>query len=351
MQTASFLKRLSEASGISGYEDRVCDLVREEYQQYADDIRVDAMGSLVALKRGRRGKDTPERRVMIAAHMDEIGLMVKQIEESFIRFTTVGGFDLRTLVGQNVTVHGTRDLEGVIGIRPPHLVPRSERKAVVPLDSLFIDVGLPGNELASCVRVGDTVSLRREFIELQGDYVAGKAFDDRAGVVAGAHCLEELTRLSHQWDAYIVASVQEEVGLRGAITCTFAVEPHIGVATDVGYGKMPDLLDAETIGLDKGPAIALGPNVHPLVRKRLVDVAKSEEIPYQNEPVPGPSGTDAWAIQVAREGIPTALLSVPLRYMHTTVETLCLNDIRRTGRLLGRFVASLDEEFAASLAV
>ena len=349
METVLFLKRLSEASGISGYEDRVCDLTRQEYEEWADEVRVDAMGNLVALKWGEREAGTPERRVMVAAHMDEIGLMVKKIDEGFIRFATVGGFDLRTLVGQEVMVHGGHDLRGIIGIRPPHLVPPAERKKVIPLDHLFVDVGLCPDEISNSVRVGDTISLFREFTELQNEYVAGKAFDDRASVVAVGCCLEELTKIRHRWDVYAVASVQEEVGLRGAITSTFALKPHVGIAVDVGHGKAPNLSDAETVELEKGPAVALGPNVHPLMHERLVDVAKSEEIPYQVEPIPGRSGTGAWAIQVSREGVPTALLSIPLRYMHTTVETLCLKDVERTGRLLAHFIASLDEEFAASL--
>jgi len=349
VQMAAFLKRLSEASGVSGYEAAVCDLVRQEFEKWSDEIRLDTMGSLVALKRGEREPGVPERRVMITAHLDEIGLMVKRIEKGFIRFATVGGFDLRTLIGQEVTVHGRHDLRGVIGIRPPHVVPKAERKKVVPLDQLFVDVGLPPDEISNNVRVGDTISLRREFIELQNEHVAGKALDDRAGVVALASCLEELAKLRHCWDVYAVTAVQEEVGSRGAITSTYALQPHIGVAIDVGFGKTPDLSEAETIELGKGPAVAFGPNIHPLMHQKFVEIAKSEEIPYQIEPIPGNSGTDAWLIQVTREGIPTGLLSIPLRYMHTTVEMLCLKDIERTGRLLAHFIASLDEEFATNL--
>ena len=346
MQTSSLLKRLSEASGISGYEHRVTDIVREECQRFADSVSVDAIGNLIALKRGQRQSGAPERRIMICAHTDEIGLMVKTIDKGFLRFTTVGGFDPRTLVGQRVIVHGTQDLCGVIGLRPPHVVPPSERRKVVPLDDLFVDVGLSPGELSGMVKVGDVISLRREFIELQDGRAAGKALDDRAGVVAATHCLHELTGLKHEWDVYVVASAQEEVGLRGAMTSAFAVEPDIGVAIDVGFGRAPGLSEAETIELDKGPSIGLGPNFHPVMCEKLADVAKNREIPYQVEVIPARGGTDAWAIQVSQEGIPTALLSIPLRYMHTVVETACLKDIDRTGHLLASFISTLDESFA-----
>jgi len=338
---APLLKRLSEAKGVSGYEDEVRAIVAEEFGRYADEVRTDKMGNVIALKKGQgRG-----RRIMLASHMDEIGLIVTRIEEGFLRFTSVGGFDDRVLLGQEVVVHGRRDLPGVIGSRPPHVLSEEEREKIIPKEKLFIDVGLPPEEVERLVRVGDLVTIWRRFTRLGGDFVVGKAFDGRAGVAAIAVCLEALASAEHLWDVYAVATVQEEVGLRGATTSAYGLAPDMAIAIDVGFGRQPGVSEAETIEMGKGPAIAFGPNIHPKLYQALVEVARELEIPYQVEPIPGRSGTDAWAIQVTREGIPTALLSIPLRYMHTSVETLSLGDVERTGRLVAGFIERLDEEF------
>ena len=341
MDIAPLLKRLSEAKGVSGYEDEVRAIVAEEFGRYADEVRTDKMGNVIALKKGQgRG-----RRIMLASHMDEIGLIVTRIEEGFLRFTSVGGFDDRVLLGQEVVVHGRRDLPGVIGSRPPHVLSEEEREKIIPKEKLFIDVGLPPEEVERLVRVGDLVTIWRRFTRLGGDFVVGKAFDGRAGVAAIAVCLEALASAEHLWDVYAVATVQEEVGLRGATTSAYGLAPDMAIAIDVGFGRQPGVSEAETIEMGKGPAIAFGPNIHPKLYQALVEVARELEIPYQVEPIPGRSGTDAWAIQVTREGIPTALLSIPLRYMHTSVETLSLGDVERTGRLVAGFIERLDEEF------
>jgi len=349
VQIKDFIKEITEASGVSGYEAPVRELVRTEFAQYADELRTDTLGSLIALKRGQRAEGTPRRSVMLAGHMDEIGLLVTKLEKGYLRFTTVGGFDLRVLLGQEVIVHGRRDLPGIIGSRPPHVLSPEEREQVVPLDKLFIDVGLPADELAEAVRVGDIVTLQRQFTELAGDLVASKAFDDRAAVACIDSCLQHLAGLKHTWDVYAVATVQEETGLKGAMTSTFGLEPDIGVAIDVGHGNMLGVPEVDTVTIGGGPAIGFGPNIHPLLYARLVDTAKKHEISHQTEAIPGASGTDAWAMQITREGLPTALISIPLRYMHTTVETLALKDVERIGRLLALFIAGLDEPFAQEL--
>lgn len=345
MDVASCLKRLSEAKGVSGYEDEVRAIVTEEFGRYADEVRTDRMGNVIALKRG----EGEGRRIMLAAHMDEIGLIITKIEKGFLRFTSVGGFDDRVLLGQEVVVHSKRDLPGIIGSRPPHVLPEEEREKVIPKDKLFIDVGLLPEEVEELVQVGDLVTIGREFTRLKGEFASGKALDDRAGVASVVACLEGLASVKHLWDVYAVATVQEEVGLRGAITSAYGLAPDVAIAIDVGFGSQPGVSEAETIEMGKGPAIAFGPNIHPKLHRALVEVAKELEIPYQVEPVPGRSGTDAWAIQVTREGIPTALLSIPLRYMHTSVETVSNKDVERTGRLLAGFIGRLDEGFMKKL--
>ncbi len=347
MQITSLLKKLSEARGVSGYEAEVRGIVAEEFGQYADEVQTDKLGNVIALKKGEG--EEPRRRIMLAGHMDEIGLMVTKLEKGFLRFTSVGGFDERVLLGQEVIVHGRRDLPGIIGSRPPHVLPKEEREKIIPMDKLFIDVGVGEEELEHLVRVGDLVTLRREFTQLQGDLVTGKAFDDRTAVTAILVCLEALSSIRHTWDVYAVATVQEEVGMRGAITSAYGLAPDAAIAIDVTFGDQPGVSEAETVGIGKGPAIGFGPNIHPKLHQALVEVAKELEMPYQIDPIPGRSGTDAWVIQVTREGIPTALLSIPSRYMHTSVETVSLKDVERTGRLMAEFIGRLDEGFIEKL--
>lgn len=347
MKTAELLKQLTEARGPSGYEAEIREIVQERFGQYADETRTDTLGNVIALKRGEGPEPRPS--VMLAGHMDEIALMVKQIEKGFLHITQVGGFDPRVLLGQEVIVHGQRELPGVIVSVPPHFTDPAERQKAVPLDKLFVDVGLPPEQVEELVRVGDLITIYRRFTELNSGRAASKAMDDRTAVAAIAICLEELTRLKHQWDVYAVATVQEETGLRGAMTSAYGLAPTVAVAIDVSFGHQPDAPKALTVKMNGGPSIAFGPNIHPRVFDGLMAAAKAMELPHQTEPVPGRSGTDAWAIQVSREGIPTGLLGIPLRYMHTSVETVVLKDVERTGRLLAAFIARLDDEFLDAL--
>ena len=347
MDIVPLVKRLSEANGVSGYEHEVRQIVEEEFGRLADEVRTDALGSVIALKRG----DGPEPRpsILIATHMDEIGLIVSELEEGFLHFQQVGGYDDRVLLGQEVLVHGRRTLPGVIGARPPHVLSQEERGKPVPYDKLRIDVGLGPDELPRQVRVGDLVTMKRELIELQGGLLAGKAFDDRVSVAAAMVCLEELGRMRHRWDVYAVATVQEETGLKGAITSTFHLQPDLGMAMDVTFGKQPGTADEYTYEVGKGPTIGCGPNFHPKLQQALMAVAEKLEMSVHLDPLTRPAGTDAAAIQVSREGIPVELISIPVRNMHTPVETVSAKDVERAGRLLAAFIASLDEEFLDSL--
>ncbi|NTU51487.1 MAG: family 20 glycosylhydrolase, partial [Candidatus Aminicenantes bacterium] len=215
----------------------------------------------------------------------------------------------------------------------------------------YIDLGQPATFFAGGnVRVGDRVAIRGPYTELLGGRVATKSLDNRASVAAMLGALGYLAGMHHTWDVFAVATVQEEIGLRGAITSAFGVAPDLAIAIDVTFGDTPGVNGGKTVAMDKGPAIGWGPNLHPGVVKRLREVADALEIPYVTEALPGQSGTDAWAVQVTREGIPTALLSIPIRYMHTAVETVVLADIDRTARLLAAFISRLDDAFLAGLA-
>jgi endoglucanase len=277
--------------------------------------------------------------------MDEIGLMVKQIDEGLLRITRVGGTDLRVLPSLEVIVHGREDLPGVVGMRPPHVLPADERDKPVPWDKLFVDVGLPEERVQELVRVGDTISFRRDLLELKNELVAGKAIDNRSSVAAVTLALEQLRRVDHAWDVIGVATVQEEVGLFGAITSAYGVAPKAAVAVDVTFGQQHGVSSDESHPLGKGVAIGVGPNFHPQLVDRLKTTAQDHEVPFQIEPAPGRSGTDAWAIQVSREGVPTALVGLPVRYMHQPVETVAIKDVERVGRLLATFAAGLAADF------
>lgn len=344
MDYKNLLKKLCESHGVSGHERGIYDLVKEEFAQISDEVTEDKFGNLFFLKKGTKGK----YKVMLAAHLDEIGLIVKDIDDKgFIKFTTVGGIDQRTLPSQEVIVHGKKDILGVIGSKPPHLLSLGDMEKAIKIEDMYIDVGMSKKEVEELVKIGDVITIKREFRELLNDYVSGKALDDRAGIAVMAVCLEELNKLYHYHDVYAVATLQEEVGVRGAITSAYNVEPDIAIAIDVTHGKARGV--STEIELARGPAIGKGPNIHPAVYKGLVDTAKEYNINHQIEPLPGPSGTDAWAIQISRGGVPTGLVSIPLRYMHTSVETVNMKDIINSGKLLAYYIANLPEELEGQL--
>jgi endoglucanase len=337
------LKRLSETSGVSGYEHEVRQIVAEAFGRHSDMVRTDRLGNVIARKDGTGPH--PRKSIMLATHMDEIGLIVSQVEKGFIRFQQVGGYDDRILLGQEVVVHGRENLPGIIGTRPPHVLPRGEQDKVIPYDELLIDVGQSPEDLPNLVRVGDLITMNRQLVELQGGLVSGKALDNRVSVVAAAACLEELGHMHHEWDVYAVATVQEEVGYQGAITSTYGLKPDVGIAIDVTFARQPGTPDEYTFELGKGPTIPCGPNFHPKLHEALLETAQALEMGYHIEPASRPGGTDAYAIQISREGIPTGLLGLPQRNMHTPVETIAVKDVERTGRLLAAFISRLDGSF------
>ena len=348
MEAIPLLKQLSEADGIAGYEGPVRELLRQTWHPLVDEMRDGKLGSLIALKRGTGSEPRPK--LMLAAHMDEVGLMVTGVEKGFLRITRVGGTDRRVLLGLEVVVHGRRDLPGIVATRPPHVLPEEERMKTTPWDQLFVDVGLPPEEIERLVTVGDLISIRREMVELKNRHVAGKAMDDRACVAAMTLVLAHLSTVGHAWDVVAVATTQEETGLKGAIVSAYGVAPDLAVALDVTFGKHPGVSEVDTFPLGGGPTIGIGPNFHPALVTRLKEVAEAHEIPYHIEPIPGRSGTDAWAIQVTREGVPTGLISIPVRYMHQPVETLAAQDVERAGRLLAAFISGLELDFLEKLA-
>ncbi|SCG83361.1 peptidase M42 family protein [Proteiniborus sp. DW1] len=343
MQAKEFLRLLCEESGVSGHEHAVSNLIIEAFKDFTNEIERDKLGNVIAVKKGENNLNNIK--IMLAAHMDEIGLMVTDIDDKgFIKFTTIGGIDPRTLLAQEVIVHGKEDLFGVIGAKPPHLQDESEREKAVKVEDLTIDVGYSKEQLKGLVEIGNVVTIRRNLLELRENWVSGKALDDRAGVVTMYECAKELRYLKHEADVYFASTVQEEVGVRGATTSTYKINPDIGIAIDVGFGATPEIPKEYTLDMGKGPGITIGGNIHPRLREKLVEIAKEYNVPYQFEIDPGPTGTDARAMQITRCGIPTLLISLPLRYMHTSIETININDIKLSAKLLARFISYITHD-------
>ncbi|MEO1162160.1 MAG: M42 family metallopeptidase [Chloroflexota bacterium] len=342
------LRSLVDAHAPSGHEAPVRAIVREAWQPLVNDFEQDKLGSLIGIKRATQPLDKL-RKIMLAAHMDEIGLMVRDIVEGFIFVHRISGVDNRVMLAQPVVVQGKRPLRGVVAATPPHLMTAEERKSYPSFNQMVIDVGLPADEVNDLVRIGDLITPDTPMIDLQGSLVAGKAMDDRACVAIVTFALHELQMMQHSWDVYAAATVQEESGLLGARTAAYHIQPDIAIALDVGFAEQPGVSSTDATKMGEGPAVALGANIHPKLFDKIIAVAKQYEIKHQIEPVPAATGTDAWAIQVARDGIPTALLSLPIRNMHSPVETADLNDLKRTGRLLAHFIASLDADFMSAI--
>ncbi len=343
----SLLKDLISAPGLSGFETPVRKMIADAWAPLTDEIHVSQLNSLHALRRGIGAEPRPS--ILFATHMDAIGLMVTGIEAGLLRITEIGGIDHRVLPGQFVTVHGREELPGMVVQPPSFLLPPDERSGPVPLTSLLVDTGLLPSEVQRKVRIGDLVSFAQEPIEMGGRILAGHTLDNRVSVVALTHCLEELRQRKHVWDIWAVATAQEEETLGGAITSAFELNPTLAVALDVTFAKSPGTPDYESYPMGKGITLGWGPNIHPGLHKTFKNIADQLEIPYYLEALPRHSGTDAYGLQVARAGIPTMVISIPLRYMHTPVEMVSAQDIQRAGRLMAEFAASLDETFMENL--
>lgn len=343
MDSKLFLELLSNSNGTSGYEYSLNNLIVSAFEKYCNEIKTDRMGNIIALKKGTNSPNNIK--IMLAAHMDEIGLMVKDIEENgFLRFTSIGGVDPRTILGQEVMVHGKEDLFGVVGSKPPHLQDPADANKAIKMEDMTIDIGMSKEQVEKLVSIGDTITINRQLIDLQNNRIAGKAIDDRAGTAVLLECMKELSNMKHDADVYFVSTVQEEVSMAGALTSTYNINPDIGIAIDVGFGTTPELNKSDTIELGNGPGITLGGNIHPGLRKKIVDISKEYNIPHQLEINAGPTGTDARAMQITRQGIPCLVLSVPLRYMHTSVEVIDMVDIKNSAKLLAFYIRAITND-------
>jgi len=345
MEGMELLRKLCETPGVSGYEEPIQKFVADELRAVMTKVKVDRLGNVIGYRKAdERSKTTRTLKVMIAAHIDEIGFLVRFIDKNgFLRLDALGGFDPRTLISQRVVIHGKKDIIGVIAPYPIWLLTQEARKKAPELKDLFVDLGMPRDKVTQFIRVGDAVSLAQDFRELNDEVVTGRNFDDRIGVYA---MLEALRKIETCYaDIYAVGTIQEELGVRGAGVAAFQTEPDIGIAIDGSLASdIPDVREE-----DKHCSLGNGTGIYLVDRltvssRRLVDylikLAKEHNIPYQLN-IGG--GTDASAIQRTRTGALACTIGAPTRYMHSTVQLCHKGDIEATVNLLKVFLERVHE--------
>jgi len=348
-ESFEFLKFLCEAPSPSGYEQPAQKVFRNYIQGYVDEVKTDVLGNTAGRISGQ-GEGKPI--VMLAGHCDEVGFMVKYVDDNgFLYFAPIGGVDEHLIPGKRVWIHAQKGpLKGVVGRKPIHLIDPKDREKVAQVYTQFIDIGVKNRkEAQGLVKIGDPVTFAVGLERLQGDRVVSRGFDDKVGGFVVAEVLRRIAekKARPRCTVYGVSTVQEEVGLRGATTSTYQIQPDLGIAVEVGHATDYPDIDKKRYGehkLDAGPIIARGANINPLVAELLMKTARKKRIPVQVLGAPRATGTDANVIQLSRKGVATGLVSVPLRYMHTPAEVLSLKDLEATCQLLTAFIYELDGE-------
>ena len=341
MDYKGILEQLCALPGPSGFEGPVASAAAQLLRPYVDEVQVDRMGSVVGVRRCGR-PNVP--RLMLDAHLDEIGLIVTGHEKGFLRFAPLGGVDPRMLPDREVLVLSQPPVPGVVACLPPHIQSSEEMDKARTIRELTIDVGLSQEEAQRRIPIGTPMVYRTGCRTLGAKLLCGKSLDDRS---CFAVLLDAVQRLAHEKldvDLYVVGSVQEETHSTGAITAAFGIVPQLCVAVDVTHGDSPDAAKDKTFSLGGGPVIGVGPNCTRWMSRRMEQIAKDLELDCQVEVMAGHSGTNAWPLQISGEGVATAVLSVPLRYMHTPVEVVHMDDLANTARLLAAFVRNLGRE-------
>jgi len=343
-QSHEFLGRILSIPSPSGFEAEAQHAFLDYVRPFADEVKTDVHGNAIGVL-----NPAGYPRVMLAGHVDQVGLMIGYISDSgFLYFDQIGGLDPMLLPGHRVVIHtsaGPR--KGVIGRKPIHLMESEDRNKIPKTREMWIDIGADSRKGAEkLVSVGDPITFDVAVCELAGGNMISAGFDDKAGVFVVAEALRLLAGRKIQAGVYAVATVQEEVGLRGARTSCFGIDPQVGIAVDVTFASDQPEVDKKAVGdvrLGRGPVIEKGPNFNPVLVERLIAAAKRKKIPHQIGAAPRPPGTDANAIQISRAGVAAALVSVPNRYMHTVVEMVRVSDMEHSARLIAETVAGLDK--------
>ncbi len=346
-ESYEFLKKIQETPSPSGFEQPVQRIVRRRMKPYADSIQGDVHGNVIAVL---NPEGSP--RVMLAGHCDQIGLMVNYIDEKgFIFFTAIGGIDPSVVPGSRVVVHTEHGpVDGVVGRKPVHLMKPDERGAKTVLREMWVDIGTKDKkETERVVRVGDPITFRLEMVHLGQDFVTAPAFDNKCGTFVVMEALRLCSVKKLKCALFAVSTVQEEVGLRGAKTSCFGIDPQVGIAVDVTHATDYPDTDKRVSGevkLSAGPTIVRGANINPKLEALLTKTAKAKRITVQTEGTPGGTGTDANVMQLSRSGVATALVGIPNRYMHTQVEVISLSDLTAAAKLIAETVARIDRRMS-----
>jgi putative aminopeptidase FrvX len=337
-----FFEKILAAPSPSGYESPAQEIVRQYVTPFADEVKTDTHGNVIVVKNPKA-----PLRVMLAGHCDQIGLIVTHVDSNGFLYTqSIGGWDTQVLLGQRMTVWtDAGPIFGVIARKPTHLLSGSERGKAPEIKDLWIDIGAADQaEANKLVRIGDSVTVELRFQPMRNQLAVSPGMDDKCGVWVIMEALRRVDKSKLKCALYAVATVQEEIGLRGATTSAFGIDPHVGIAVDVTHATDCPTIDKRKNGdvrLGKGPVIGRGPNMNPKVVERLLEAAKQHEIPHQIAASGRATGTDANALQITRAGVAAALVSIPNRYMHSPVEMLSLADLDRAAELLARFLESL----------
>ncbi|MDO9541917.1 MAG: M42 family metallopeptidase [Kiritimatiellia bacterium] len=337
-----FLKTLMQQPSPSGFEVPAQKVIRQRMKSFARKVTTDVHGNVIGVL-----NEKAAMKIMLAGHVDEIGLMITHVDNNgYLYFAGIGGCDPTVLVSQRVCILASKGaVRGVVGRKPIHLMDRTERGKEIKLDDLWIDIGAKDSKDAlKVVGVGDPVVIDPDFIELRNGLVSSRAFDNRVGAWAVTEVLRALSGKKIKVAVYAVSTVQEELGLRGAITSSYTVKPDAGIAVDVGFSSdFPAGEPKKTgeIALGKGPILHAGANINPVLGKMLCDTARKKRIKYQLQAEPRATGTDANAMQLARGGCAAALISIPNRYMHTSVEVVSLSDLEATVSLIAETILAM----------
>lgn len=341
MELNELIKELTGLASPSGFEDEARQRISELAAPYVDHSETNSMGNLILRKNS--GRENAEC-LMLNAHMDEIGLIVTGYEKGFLRFSTLGGVDPRMLPARELKILTEPPIYGVIYTMPPHVLSNGDSDKTLEVSKLFIDVGLSPEEAEKKIPLGTPAVFAGGCESLGENRFCGKSLDDRACVAILLKVLENLSGRSLDMDVCLMISTQEELGTRGAITGAYRVNSDFAVTVDVTHAATPDSKKGETMDMGKGAAIGMGPNLHRGLTKKLFDIAREKDIPCQTEVMGGNTGTDAWVIQVSREGIPTALVSLPIKYMHSPVELMDVKDAEAIVSLLTELALKSGED-------
>ena len=344
MDLKTFLSEATTIGGTPGYERPVAEYIAGAFEPLCDEVTVDLLYNVVA----KLGKTGP--RFIICAHLDEIGMMVSKIEkDGSLRLQSVGGVDPRVLPGMRVRVYAKDGvMTGVVGATPPHLLKEADRKSNYDWETLFVDLGMAPDKVREKVRPGDTVCFESRYVQLKNGRVATKTADDRACVAIMLEAARRLRRMVHRADLYFVATCQEEIGSYGATAAGFALEPDYGVAFDVCHADTPGAPRNSTSRITS-LVTTKGPYLNGFLVKKMEETARDNGIELQVDVAARYTSTDADELSVTRAGVPTVLLSLPIKYMHTNVETFDMHALEEGGRLLALYLAAVEESWEEEL--